>query len=123
MKRAILAGAIAATALGMTTPAFGDAERPAALQGVGIEQRLDQQLPLDLAFRDERGETVKLADFFADKPVLLDFAYYRCPMLCPMALDALVRTMRPLTMSVGEEFDIVTVSIDSRETPAAAAEK
>ena len=123
MKRAIFAGAIAALALGMTAPAFGVAERPAALQGVGIEQRLDQQLPLDLAFRDDRGETVKLGDFFTGKPVLLDFAYYRCPMLCPMALDALVRTMRPLSMSVGDEFDIVTVSIDSRETPAAAAEK
>jgi protein SCO1 len=123
MKIARIASALATAAFALAAVAFADAERPAALRDVGIEQRLDQQLPLDLQLRDEHGNGVRLGDFFTGKPVVLDFAYYRCPMLCPMALDALVRTMRPLTLSVGEEFEIVTVSIDSRETPAAAAEK
>ncbi len=97
-------------------------EPPPGLRDVGIEQRLDQAVPLDLEFRDESDNRVKLGDFFGQKPVLLSFVYYRCPMLCPMALDGLVRSLRPLSWNVGDEFEIVTVSIDEHETPAQAAE-
>lgn len=95
---------------------------PPGLRDVGIEQRLDHAVPLDLEFRDESDNRVKLGDFFGQKPVLLSFVYYRCPMLCPMALDGLVRSLRPLSWNVGDEFEIVTVSINEHETPAQAAE-
>jgi protein SCO1/2 len=93
------------------------------LRDIGIEQKLDQAVPLDLSFRDESDNVVRLGDFFDDKPVLLSLAYYHCPMLCPMALEGLVRSLRPLTLDVGKDFRIVTVSIDARDTPAGAAEK
>jgi protein SCO1 len=110
-------GALAAPVLADTT------EPPAALRDVGIEQKLDHAVPLDLTFRDESDNAVRLGDFFGQKPVLLSLAYYHCPMLCPLALDGLVRSLRPLTWNVGNEFQIVTVSIDARETPAHAAER
>ena len=86
---------------GLGGSAYADTTRPAALQGVGIDQRLDQPLPLDLSFRDETGRAVRLGDFFADKPVVLTLAYYHCPMLCPLALESLVRSLRPLSLSAG----------------------
>jgi protein SCO1/2 len=96
---------------------------PKALQGVGIDQKLDQRLPLDLAFRDETGKAVRLGDYFGDRPVLLTLAYYHCPMLCPMVLDGLVRSLRPLSLDLGRDFRAVTVSIDPKETPEQAAAK
>jgi protein SCO1 len=96
---------------------------PAALRDVGIEQKLDHAVPLDLTFRDESDNVVRLGDFFGQKPVLLSLAYYHCPMLCPLALEGLVRALRPLTWNVGNEFQIVTVSIDARDTSAHGAEK
>ena len=110
-------GALAGPVLADTTTP------PPALRDVGIEQKLDRAVPLDLTFRDESDNAVRLGDFFGQKPVLLSLAYYRCPMLCPLALDGLVRGLRPLTWNVGNEFQIVTVSIDARETSAHAAEK
>src|SRR5262249_32888430 len=95
---------------------------PPGLRDVGIEQRLDQAVPLDLEFRDESDNQVKLGDFFGHKPVLLSFVYYRCPLLCRLALDGLVRSLRALSWNVGDEFEIVTVSIAEHETPAQAAE-
>jgi len=96
---------------------------PAALRDVGIDQKLDHAVPLDLTFRDESDNAVRLGDFFGQKPVLLSLAYYHCPMLCPLALEGLVRSLRPLTWNVGNEFQIITISIDGGETAAQAAEK
>jgi protein SCO1/2 len=108
----------------LAAPVFADTTAPpAALRDVGIEQKLDHAVPLDLTFRDESDNAVRLDDFFGQRPVLLSLAYYRCPMLCPLALEGLVRSLRPLAWNVGDEFQIVTVSIDARETPAHAAEK
>ena len=125
MNRAALVPIVTAVLAiaGLAGSAYADTARPAALQGVGIDQRLDQPLPLDLSFRDETGRVVRLGDFFGAKPVVLTLAYYHCPMLCPLALESLVRSLRPLSLSAGNEFEIVTVSIDARETPAQAAEK
>jgi protein SCO1 len=107
-----------------SAPVFADTTTPpAALRDVGIEQKLDHAVPLDLTFRDESDNAVRLGDFFGQKPVLLSLAYYHCPMLCPLALDGLVRSLRPLAWNVGNEFQIVTVSIDAREVSAHAAEK
>ncbi len=98
-------------------------ELPAILREVRFDQRLDQRLPLDSTFHDEDGETVRLGDYFGKKPVVLSFAYFRCPMLCPMVLDGFVRSLRPLSLGVGEEFDVLTVSFDPRDTSALAREK
>ena len=96
---------------------------PTALRDVKIEQKLDHQLPLDLVFRDEAGQAVKLGQYFGKKPVLLAFVYYDCPMLCTQVLNGMVTSFRVLPFKIGNEFDVVTVSFDPRETSALAAAK
>jgi protein SCO1/2 len=96
---------------------------PPALRDVAIEQRLNQQLPLDLTFRDEGGESVKLAQYFGKKPVVLSLVYYDCPMLCTQVLNGMVTAFRVLPFQIGKEFDVVTVSFDPRETALLAAAK
>lgn len=90
---------------------------------VGIDQRLNEDIPLDLAFQDEFGRRVKLGRYFGERPVILMMVYYECPMLCGLELNALVRTLRALEFDVGDEFSVVTVSIDPGESPGLAAEK
>jgi protein SCO1/2 len=90
---------------------------------VGFDQRLNAQVPLDLEFTDEAGRTVRLADYFHGKPVILVLAYYRCPMLCSEVLNGLVRAMLDLPFDVGNEFSVITVSFDPREGPELAAAK
>src|ERR1700752_2666662 len=96
---------------------------PQALQEVRIEQKLDQQLPLDLVFRDESGREVKLGQYFGHKPVVLAFVYYDCPMLCTQVLNGMVTSFRVLPFQMGKEFDVVTISFDPRETPELAQKK
>jgi len=90
---------------------------------VRIEQKLDQQLPLDLVFRDEKGQSVKLGQYFGQKPVVLALVYYDCPMLCTQVLNGMVTSFRVLPFQIGKEFEVVTVSFDPRETSALAASK
>ncbi len=97
--------------------------RPPRLENVGIEQHLDAQVPPDLTFRDETGKTVKLGDYFGRKPMILNLVYYNCTMLCGEALAGLASAMRLVKFDVGNEFDVVTVSFDPRETPEMAAAK
>lgn len=99
------------------------ADVPPALRGVGFDQKLDAQVPTDLEFRDETGRPVRLGDYFRDRPVILVLAYYRCPMLCNEVLNGLVRAMLDLTLDVGRDFDVLTVSFDAREKPELAAAK
>lgn len=97
---------------------------PDVLKRADIEQRLGEQIPLDLTFRDETGREVRLADYFkSDKPVVLSLVYYECPMLCNQVLNGLVGTLEAVSFTPGEEFEIVTVSFDPRETPELAAQK
>ena len=117
----IALGAVAFPLLFTGVATAHDDNRPAALRDVAFEQKLDQQLPLDLTLRDSAGQAVRLGDFFRNKPVLLNFVYYRCRDLCPLLSDGLIRALRPLSFDVGKEFDIVTVSFDPADTPAAAA--
>ncbi len=98
-------------------------ERPAALQNVGIDQLLGAQAPLDAAFSDEDGRRVRLGDYFGERPVVMVLAYYECPMLCTEVLNGVMRAIRTMQFEVGNEFDIVTVSIDPGETPRMAADK
>src|SRR5687768_14305609 len=96
---------------------------PTALRDVRIEQKLNQQLPLDLVFRDENGQEVKLGNYFGQKPVVLALVYYDCPMLCTQIINGMVTSFRVLPFQIGKEFDVVTISFDPRETSALAASK
>jgi protein SCO1/2 len=98
---------------------------PPKLPGkVAIEQKLNAQLPLDLMLRDETGNVVRLGQYFHHgKPVLLNFMYYRCPMLCPMVMDGVTNALTELKFDIGKEFDVITISIDPRDTAEQAASK
>ncbi len=95
--------------------------RPPGLEHVGIEQRLNQQVPLDLAFADETGKPVRLRDYFGKKPVILNLVYYKCPMLCSQVLTGLTGALKVLKFDAGKEFNVLTVSFNPRETPEMAA--
>src|SRR5262249_28219404 len=105
-----------------TAARAGDS-RPLILREVDFEQRLGAQVPLDLEFNDEAGKSVRLGDCLGGKPTVLVLADFRCPMLCTQVLNNLTRAMRPLDFSVCNEFNVVTVSFDARETPELAAAK
>src|SRR5579864_3625136 len=97
--------------------------RPPGLKNVGIEQHLDEQIPPDLTFRDETGKTVRIGDYFGQKPMILNLVYYQCPMLCGEVLSGLESSLRVLKFDVGKEFDVLTVSFDPKETPEMASAK
>ena len=96
---------------------------PSALKSVGIDQKLNEQLPLELEFTDEKGAKVKLGDYFGKKPVVLSLVYYQCPMLCNQVLNGMVTAFKVMNFKAGDEFEVVTVSFDPRETAALAAAK
>jgi len=96
---------------------------PEALRDIGIDQRLNEQLPLDLDFRDESGRDVKLREYFNGKPVILALVYYTCPMLCNQELNGLVGMLKTLSFNAGREFNVVAVSFDPRDTPETAFAK
>jgi protein SCO1/2 len=98
-------------------------DRPDPLKGIGIDQKLNAQLPLDLPFRDDSGRDVKLGDYFGKRPVVLALVYYSCPMLCTQILNGMVSSLRVVTFNPGEDYDVVAVSFDAREKPPLALEK
>ena len=104
-------------------PGMPAGQTPTALSRVSFEQNLNEQLPLDLPFKDENGRAVKLGDYFGRKPVVLTFVYYECPMLCTEVLNGLESSLRVLNETIGREFDVVTVSFDPKETPVLASGK
>jgi protein SCO1/2 len=99
------------------------ATMPPALQNVGFEPPLNGQMPLDLSFHDESGRDVHLRDYFGQKPVVLAFVYYNCPMLCNQVQQGVVGTLRMLSFNPARDYEVVFVSFDPRETPDMAAEK
>lgn len=90
---------------------------------IGLVQQIGQKIPLDLAFQNEDGQTVVLRDLFDDKPVILSFVYYDCPMLCTLVLNGVLRSLRGLSLDAGKDFKLITVSIDPRDQPALARAK
>jgi protein SCO1/2 len=97
---------------------------PAILNGVGIAQHLDQQLPLSLAFTDDQGKQVQLASYFGKRPAILALVYYQCPMLCSEELNGLTSALQMVSFVPGRDFDVIVVSIDPTEgTDLAAAKK
>jgi protein SCO1 len=97
---------------------------PPALAGIGIEQRLDQQVPLDLKFRDEAGRELPLSTYFSGhKPVVLALVYLQCPMLCTMILNGVEVALKPVTLNPGQDFEVLAISFDPKDTPELAAAK
>ena len=98
--------------------------KPEQLKEVSFKQRLNEQLPLDAVFKDEHGRDVTLGRYFnEERPVIVAFVYYQCPMLCMQVMNGISSSLRALTFTAGQEFDVVLISFDPRDTPAAAAEK
>lgn len=104
-------------------PGEPSSARPGVIGRIGIDQRLNHQVPLDLAFVDENGRDVKLRDYMGKRPVLLALVYYECPMLCTQVLNGVTGALKVLSFDVGKEFDVVAVSINPREGPGLAAAK
>ena len=96
---------------------------PGPLKSVRYDQRLGEQVPLDLPFRDENGKPVRLADYLGKKPAVLVLAYYHCPMLCDMVMQAVESGLKPLSLDPGKDFDVIVASIDPADTPERAQMK
>jgi protein SCO1 len=89
---------------------------PPALNNVGIEQKLNEQLPFDAVFTNEEGQQVRLGDYFGNKrPVILALVYFECPMLCNEVLNGMTGSLKGISLSAGKEFDVVAISFDARE--------
>jgi protein SCO1 len=97
--------------------------RPDLLKNVGIDQKLNDAVPLDLTFRDETGQTVALRQYFGEKPVVLSLVYYNCPMLCTQVLNGLTRSLKTVSMDMGKQYEVISVSIDPSERPVLAEAK
>ena len=113
-------------ALGPASQASGvnpNSKLPPILQKVGIDQKLDAQVPLDVPFQNAKGETVTLRQYLngGDRPVVLSLVYYNCPMLCPRGLDALSNSLGLMTLDPGKDYQVITVSFDPRDTPRTSA--
>lgn len=109
---AVMSGAVIAQVAGTL---------PKELEGVGITEHPNAQIPLQLEFKDDDGRAVKLGDYFkGERPVLLTLNYFRCPMLCTLQLNGLVDALKNLPWTPGQEFEIITVSFDPLETPQLA---
>ena len=104
-------------------PGDPSAAKPGVIGRIGIDQRLNEQVPLDLAFVDETGRDVTLREYFGKRPVLLALVYYECPMLCTQVLNGVTGALKVLNFDVGREFDVVAVSINPREGPGLASAK
>jgi len=112
----------------MSSQSLGDYNNPAGagppqLKGVGIDQLLDNQVDLDLEFVDADGRQVRLGDAMGGRPTVLALVYYECPMLCTLELNGLLKAMRVLKMTAGDDYQVVTVSFDPREGPELAKKK
>jgi protein SCO1 len=110
---------LAACSILGTTPR-ASAQPGGALKEVGFDQNLNAQIPLTLKFRDQEGRAVQLADYFGKRPVVLVMGYSNCPLLCSVVLGEVTRSLKPLDFSIGKDFDVVTVSINPKETPEQA---
>lgn len=97
--------------------------KPEVLQNVGLDQKLNNQVPLDIPFRDEHGATVTLRQLIQDKPAILTLVYYQCPMLCTEVLNATLNTLKEVPLSIGKDFNVITLSIDATEKPVLADAK
>lgn len=107
----------------LTDPIQNIGVRPELLKDVGVDQRLNESIPLGLQFNDEKGKPVELRQFFGSRPVILSLVYYNCPMLCTQVLNGLERSLKEVSLNLGKDYTVVTVSIDPTERPVLASAK
>jgi protein SCO1/2 len=119
----ILVAATSMSAQSVRDPGIPASQLPAQLREVGFDQNLGKQIPLDVRFKDETGDSIQLSKYFGARPVLLSFVYYDCPMICMQTLSSLASALKVLSQEPGKDFEVVTVSFDPRETPALAFNK
>lgn len=93
------------------------------LGGINIDQKLGSKINLSLWFRDENGRDVQLSQYFGQKPVVLVLGYYKCPMLCNATFNGMIEAMQDMRWSIGQDFEVVHVSINPSEQPDLAAQK
>lgn len=94
-----------------------------AFEGAGIAEQLGGYVPAGIEFVDPEGNPVTMGDIFeSGRPVVLNFVYYDCPMLCSVVLDSFTETMSQMDWTAGSEFEVVTVSISPTDTPEIAAD-
>jgi protein SCO1/2 len=123
MKRSLTAGLLVLLVGALPAHAQPEQTQDAILRDVGIDQHLNEQVPLDLTFHDETGQSVQLGTYFGAKPVILALVYYECPMLCTLTLNGLVSALKVLSFDAGNQFNVVVVSFNPAETPSLAAAK
>jgi protein SCO1 len=107
----------------LTDPIQNIGVRPELLKNVGVDQKLNESIPLDLKFNDENGKPVELRQYFGSGPVVLSLVYYNCPMLCTQVLNGLERSLKQVSLDLGKDYTVVTVSIDPTERPVLASAK
>lgn len=99
------------------------AAQPALLNGVGISQEMNRQVPAGLTFRDETGKTVHLADYFGKRPIVLSLVYLNCPYMCTEVLNGELRALQGMSLTLGKDYDAISVSFDPKDGPKEAALK
>jgi protein SCO1/2 len=119
----LVSGSIARGQAAPSNIGVNSSTMPAQLQNVGFDPQLNAQIPLDLPFVDENGASVQLRDYFKQKPVVLAFVYYGCPMLCNQVEQGVVGALRMLSFTPGRDYEVVFVSFDPRESADMAAQK
>lgn len=118
-KKLLIVGAMAAAFSSVAVaqqPSVPAGSLPTIMEGVGIDQNLNAQIPLELTFKDENGQSVRLGQYFRDKPVVLALVYYECPGLCDLILNGLDHAMEQTSLNVGTDYQVVTVSFNPKET-------
>lgn len=129
--RTLVGGFLLAGAL-VTSPASADGGMPAMpsdqlpmeFQQASIKEHLGDRLPLELVLHDEKGAEVKLGDYFnRGRPVVLNFVYHTCPMLCGMVLSGFTASAREHDWAIGKDYEVISISIDPKDTPQIASEK
>ncbi len=131
MGCAVPVGLVCATPAKAQVSSYGDKQQgenrgdelPTVLKKVGVAQHLNQQLPLDATFMDEKGATVRLGAYFGKKPALLSLVYFNCPMLCSEELDGVTSALEMVRLNPGTDFNVLIISIDPTDTPEMAAKK
>jgi protein SCO1/2 len=113
---ALILAALPGLAVAQQQMGIPSASLPSIMQGVGIDQNLNAQIPLELQFKDENGQVVRLGQYFRQKPVVLALVYYECPGLCDLILNGLTHSMEQISLNVGSDYEVVTVSFNPKET-------
>lgn len=97
---------------------------PPILETVGVDEHLGRNVDLNLQFVNEQGQTVALKDYFhKGRPVILDLVYYACPQLCNLILNGQTATMKEIPWTPGDQYEVVTITIDPKETLDLAQQK